>query len=258
MIMIENKTIDKVAVIIPARYGSKRFPGKPLIKLAGQPLIIHVWQRAREIPGIDRVIVATDDDRIYKVLEQAGAEAVMTPEDLPSGSDRVGWVASSLDCEIIVNLQGDEPLIDSQAVAQAVDALRLDPHLKVATLGFPLEKEKMWKDSNVVKVLTDENNNALYFSRLPIPYFRDLPFFPVPGLFQHLGVYIYRKNFLMEFLSWSPSELEKAEKLEQLRILSKGFKIRIIPTAAPSFGVDTPEDVLRVEEMLKGKGTRID
>jgi 3-deoxy-manno-octulosonate cytidylyltransferase (CMP-KDO synthetase) len=248
--MIEKKPVNQVVVIIPARYGSKRFPGKPLIKLAGQPLIVHVWQRAREIPGIDRVIVATDDDRIFKVIGQTGGEAVMTPVDLPSGSDRVGWVASSLDCEIIVNLQGDEPLIDTRAVAQAVKALQLNPHLNVATLGFPLEKEKVWKDPNVVKVLTDENNDALYFSRLPIPFFRDLDFSPTPGLFQHLGVYIYRKKFLMEFLNWSPSPLEKAEKLEQLRILSKGFKIKIIPTSSPSFGVDTPDDVSRVEEML--------
>jgi 3-deoxy-manno-octulosonate cytidylyltransferase (CMP-KDO synthetase) len=253
--MIKKKKIDKVVVIIPARYSSKRFPGKPLIKMAGQPLIVHVWQRAKEIPGINQVIVATDDDRIYNVVQQAGGEAVMTPEDLPSGSDRVGWVAGTLDCEIIVNLQGDEPLIDSQAVAQAVETLRLDPHLKVATLGYPLEKEKAWKDPNIVKILTDQNNDALYFSRLPVPYFRDLPFSPLPGLFQHLGVYIYRKKFLMEFLSWSPSPLEKAEKLEQLRILTNGFKIKIIPTATPSFGVDTPEDVLRVEEMLKRKGT---
>jgi 3-deoxy-manno-octulosonate cytidylyltransferase (CMP-KDO synthetase) len=162
-----------------------------------------------------------------------------------------------LDCEIIVNLQGDEPLIDCRAVSQAVDALRLNPQLNVATLGFPLKREKVWKDPNIVKILTDENNDALYFSRQPIPYFRDLPFSPTPGLFQHLGVYIYRKNFLVEFLNWSPSPLEKAEKLEQLRILSKGFKIKIIPTTAPSFGVDTPDDVSRVEEMLK-KGMRID
>jgi 3-deoxy-D-manno-octulosonate cytidylyltransferase len=164
--MTANTLSNRALVVIPARFGSKRFPGKPLITMAGQPLIIHVWQRAKEIPRIDRVIVATDNDRIYKVIQQAGGEAVMTPENLPSGTDRVGLVARTLDCEIIVNLQGDEPLIDSKAVAEAVEALRSDPKLNVATLGFPLEKEKVWKDPNIVKILADEFN-AL-FSR---PFF---------------------------------------------------------------------------------------
>ena len=256
--MTANNLSNRALVVIPARFGSKRFPGKPLITMAGQPLIIHVWQRAKEIPRIDQVIVATDNDRIYKVIQQAGGEAVMTPENLPSGTDRVGLVARTLDCEIIVNLQGDEPLIDSKAVAEAVEALRSDPKLNVATLGFPLEKEKVWKDPNIVKILTDEFNDTLYFSRQPIPYFRDLSFSATPGLFQHLGVYVYRKNFLLEFLKWDPSPLEKAEKLEQLRILSKGYKIKVIPTAYASFGVDTPEDVLLVEEMLKKRGSKID
>lgn len=249
-----NKTTDQVVVIIPARYGSTRFPGKPLTPLAGKPLIIHVWERAREISGVHRVIVATDEERIFRAVQDAGGEAEMTPADLPSGSDRVGYVAKKVRAEIIVNLQGDEPLIDTQAIEKAIAVVSSDPRLKLATLGYPLEKEEIWEDPNVVKIVTDEKNNALYFSRHPIPYFRDSSFTPLSCLFQHLGVYIYRKKFLLEFLRWNLSPLEKTEKLEQLRILSKGHKIRIIPANFPSPGVDTPQDVLRVEEMLKNRG----
>ena len=249
-----KKDSCQVVVIIPARFGSKRFPGKPLIPLAGKPLIIHVWERAREISGVNRVIVATDEERIFKVVQDVGGEVEMTPKDLPSGSDRVGYVAKKVTADIIVNLQGDEPLIDTQAIGKAIAVINSDPQLKVATLCYPLEKEEIWKDPNVVKVVTDENNDALYFSRHPIPYFRDTSFTPLSCLFQHLGVYIYRKEFLLEFLRWSPSPLEKTEKLEQLRILSKGHKIRVIPANFPSPGVDTPQDIMQVEEMLKNRG----
>lgn len=252
--MKRKKTTDGIVVIIPARFGSTRFPGKPLIYLRGKPLILHVWERAKEISGVDRVIVATDDERIYRVVHDAGGEVEMTPVDLPSGSDRVGYVAKRVKAEIIVNLQGDEPLIDTKAIENAISVLSSSRQLKVATLGYPLEKEEVWKDSNIVKVVTDEKNDALYFSRHPIPYYRDASFTPLHCLFQHLGVYVYRKKFLLQFLRWNPSSLEKTEKLEQLRILSKGHKIRVIPTHFPSFGVDTPQDVIRVEEMLKNRG----
>ncbi len=249
-----QKATGPVVVIIPARFGSKRFPGKPLIPLAGKPLIIHVWERARKISGVHRVIVATDEERIFRVVQDAGGEVEMTPVDLPSGSDRVGYVAKKVPAEIIVNLQGDEPLIDTQAIEKAVAVISSNPRLNVATLCYPLKKEEIWKDPNVVKVITDENNDALYFSRHPIPYFRDTSFTPLSCLFQHLGVYIYRKKFLLEFLRWNPSPLENTEKLEQLRILSKGHKIRVIPANFPSPGVDTPQDVMQVEEMLKNRG----
>jgi len=245
---------ETVFVIIPARYGSKRLPGKPLISLVGRPLILHVLERAKEIQGVDRVIVATDDERIVQAVEQAGEEAIMTPESLVSGSDRVGWVAKNQNCDIVVNLQGDEPLIDALAVQQAIDTLKSDRNLQVATLGYPLSKRKAWQDQNIVKVITDEYQNALYFSRQPIPFFRDGNFLPFPGLFQHLGVYVYRRNFLLKFLEWEKSYLEEVEKLEQLRIMYKGYKIRVVPTQSPSFGVDTPDDLVKVEEMLKQKG----
>jgi 3-deoxy-manno-octulosonate cytidylyltransferase (CMP-KDO synthetase) len=244
----------EVIAIIPARYGSTRLPGKPLLSLAGRPLILHVLDRAKEIKSVNRVLVATDDDRIIKSVTEYGGEAIMTPIELSSGSDRVGWVAKSLSCEIVVNLQGDEPLIDTVAIDRAISVLQNDKSQMVATLGYPIKKENLWKNVNVVKVIADENYQAIYFSRQPIPYFRDGKFKMLPRLYQHLGVYIFRKNFLMEYLDWKPSMLEQAEKLEQLRILERGYDIKVIETDSPSFGVDTSEDLLRVEQLLKQKG----
>jgi len=245
----------KVYVVIPSRYGSGRLPGKPLIILAGRPLILHVLDRAKEIKGVDRVIVATDDERIAKAVKQDGEEAIMTPEDLKTGSDRVGWVIKNLNCDIVINLQGDEPLIDTVAIQNAIEALKLDNDLQVTTLGFPLKSKKVWRNPNVVKIVTDENQNALYFSRESIPFFRNGKFQYLDGLYQHLGVYIFRREFLLKFLEWESSPFEIAEKLEQLRILAKGYKIRVIKTDSPSFGVDTPDDIAKVEELLKKKRT---
>ena len=242
---------EKVSVIIPARYASKRLPGKPLIMLAGRPLILHVVDRAKEISAVDQVIVATDDERILKAVEQEGQIAIMTPEYLSSGTDRVGWVAKDMDSEIIVNLQGDEPLIESEAVESAIQTLLMDGNISVATLGYPISKEKVWKDPNVVKLITDVNDDAIYFSRQPIPFFRNGKFHPIPHLYQHLGVYIFRRDFLLKYVSWQPSPIEMAEKLEQLRILSRGISLRVIKSKHASFGVDSPDDVERVEEMLK-------
>jgi 3-deoxy-manno-octulosonate cytidylyltransferase (CMP-KDO synthetase) len=210
--------------------------------------------RAKEIKSVNRVLVATDDDRILEAVMDYGGEAVMTPTELASGSDRVGWVARNLSCEIVVNLQGDEPLIDTLAIDRAISVLKNDKRQMVATLGYPIKKENLWKNVNVVKVIADENYQAIYFSRQPIPYFRDGKFKILPRLYQHLGVYIFRRSFLMEYLDWKPSIFEQAEKLEQLRILDRGYNINIIETDIPSFGVDTSEDLLRIEQMLKQKG----
>jgi 3-deoxy-manno-octulosonate cytidylyltransferase (CMP-KDO synthetase) len=243
--------------IIPARYGSTRLPGKPLLSLAGRPLILHVLDRAKQIKSMSRIIVATDDDRIINAVRENDGEAIMTPKELASGSDRVGWVARNIDCDIVVNLQGDEPLIDTIAIDRAIMVLKDDPNQMVATLGYPIKKESMWKNINVVKVIVDRNFDALYFSRQPIPFFRDGKFKILPRLYQHLGVYIFRKKFLLEYLEWEPSLFEQTEKLEQLRIIDRGYKIKVIETDSPSFGVDTSEDLNRVEQMLKQKGYKI-
>ncbi len=240
-----------VVTVIPARYGSQRFPGKPLTMIAGKPLIIWVWERAMSIPEVNRVIVATDDERIVNTVTDLGGEAIMTPSDLASGSDRVGWVAKNIDCDILVNLQGDEPFIDTKAVGKAIRMLTESPALNVATIGFHLKTEKLWRNPNVVKVLTDDNANALYFSRQPIPYYRDSKFKELPNLFQHLGVYIYKRDFLLNFLNWKPSTLEKVEQLEQLRVLQRGFKMGVVPASFSSPGIDTPEDIRKVETLLK-------
>jgi len=243
--------MKNVVIIIPARYASSRLPGKPLISIAGVPLIVRVYQRARQIRKATEVLVATDDERIAEVVRQHGGQAVQTPEDLPSGTDRVGWVARKMESEIVVNLQGDEPVVDVQAIDAAIEYMLKHPDTPVATLGFPLRDKTLWRDEHVVKVLTNQDHQALYFSRSPIPFFRDEPFRPVPVLFQHLGVYLFRRDFLLNYLEWEPSPLEQAEKLEQLRILHHGYPIRVFPAAYPSVGVDTADDVRKVEQLLE-------
>lgn len=240
-----------VIAVIPARFGSKRLPGKPLIPIHGRFLILHVLDRAKEINSIDRIIVATDDDRVVEVVEKEGAEAMLTPSELPSGSDRVAWVAQNIKCRIIVNIQGDEPLIDTAGIEKAVKILSNDINLDIVTLGFPLTKKALWMDPNVVKVLTDEKNFALYFTRQAIPFFRDGSFRPLPGLYHHLGVYLYRRQTLLELQKWEISPLEAAERLEQLRFLFKGLKVKVIEARFPSYGVDVLDDVSSVEKILK-------
>jgi 3-deoxy-manno-octulosonate cytidylyltransferase (CMP-KDO synthetase) len=240
-----------VIAVIPARFGSKRLPGKPLIPIHGRFLILHVLDRAREIKNIDRIIVATDDDRVVKAVEKEGAEAMLTPSELPSGSDRVAWVAKNINCRIIVNIQGDEPLIDTACIENAVQTLSNDNILDIVTLGFPLRKKAVWMDPNVVKVITDENNFALYFTRQAIPFFRDSSFRPLPGLYHHLGVYLYRYQTLLDIQKWEISPFESVERLEQLRFLYKGLKVKVIETSFPPCGVDVLDDVSRVEKMLK-------
>lgn len=241
-------------VIIPARYASVRLPGKPLINLAGKPMIQWVYERAQQIPSVDDVIVATDDQRIADAVTGFGGSAVMTPQDIRNGSERVGYVAKDLDAEIVINLQGDEPLISPEAVGAAIEALRDDRDIHIATLGCAISEEDEWQDPSVVKVLTDEQGNAIYFSRAQIPCFRDEPFTPLPGVMRHIGVYVYRNAFLQQFLSWPEGTLEAKEKLEQLRILEKGHLVRVIETTDVSPGVDVPDDILRIETLIKERG----
>lgn len=244
----------RTVIVIPARYAATRLPGKPLIPLLGKPMIQWVYERARQIPGISEVLVATDDQRIAQVISAVGGSAIMTPADIPNGSERVGFVVREMEADIVVNLQGDEPLISPHAIATAIRALLENPDLPVATLGYPLRDEQTWRSPSVVKVVVNRFGNALYFSRAPIPFPRDRKFELLPLLYRHIGVYVYRKSFLMTFLSWPEGILEQCEKLEQLRILERGYPIKVVESESLSPGVDTPEDIPVVEKALKEKG----
>ncbi len=245
---------QRATIVIPARYASTRLPGKPLLSLVGKPMIQWVYERAAQIPNAGQVIVATDDKRIYDAVCGFGGNVQMTPDTLKTGSERVGFVAKDLTSDIVVNLQGDEPLISAAAVAEAIDLLEKDPACQVSTLGCPIEREEDWQNPSIVKVVTDSNDTALFFSRAGIPHPRNEAFRPSPRLLRHLGVYVFRRQFLLDYLQWPPGELESIELLEQLRILERGFSIRVARTDEVSPGVDTPEDVKVVEDMIKMKG----
>lgn len=248
-------SLFKVACVIPARYGSERFPGKPLAVLAGKPMIQHVYQRAREARRVDRIIIATDDERILDTVLSFGGEAVLTRKDHPSGMDRVAEVAASLPCEIVVNLQGDEPLMPPAAIDQVVALLDDEPGAALATIIVPLEDSHELFDPNVVKVVMDLCGNALYFSRAPVPFPRDGVtnaelISERPSFFKHLGLYAFRRPFLLELAKMRPSPLERVERLEQLRALQAGFKIRVGQGSYRSYGVDTVQELERVEGLL--------
>jgi 3-deoxy-manno-octulosonate cytidylyltransferase (CMP-KDO synthetase) len=235
----------KTVIIIPARYGSSRLPGKPLLRETGKYLIQHVYERARQARNIESVIVATDDSRILSAVESFGGRAVMTRPDHASGTDRVAEVACNLDAEVIINLQGDEPLIDPAAIELLPVLLDRNPDAAMATLAVPLTSLDRWQNPNCTKVVCDDRGRALYFSRSPIPHVRGgQPDFTArpPRFLQHLGVYAYRRPFLLQLASQKPSSLEQLEKLEQLRALSLGQAIQVGLVAQSSPGVDTLED----------------
>ncbi len=236
-----------VAVIIPARYGATRFPGKPLAELAGVPLIAHVVRRARAARGVDVVAVATDDDRIARAAEAAGARAIMTG-DAPTGTDRVARAARELSPrpELVVNLQGDEPLIEPAAIETLVEAMRASG-AGMGTLARPLDPEELER-TQVVKVVTDLRGDARYFSRAAIPHRRAGG--PSPLARAHVGIYAFTAAFLEEFTSLPPGRLEAEESLEQLRALEHGFRIRVADTSYRGFGIDTPEDLERARALL--------
>ena len=241
---------SKVVAVIPARWASTRFPGKPLAELAGEPMIVHVVRRASEATTVDHVIVATDDERIGQAATSAGAEAVMTGE-CPSGTDRVAVaVADRVEWEIVVNVQGDEPLLAGDNIDVLVEGLVENQGVRMTTLCRPLEAERA-EDPNAVKVVRDLKGRALYFSRSPIPYprHREVAW----KLWRlHLGIYGFRRDALAEFVALPPSELEQAEGLEQLRALENGIPILVLDAPHPAFGVDTPEDLERVEKIING------
>lgn len=236
--------------LLPARWGSSRFPGKPLHPIAGKPLVQHVWERCRQCSRLDELAIATDDDRIRKAAENFGARVIMTSPAHPTGTDRIAEALRSLpQATHILNIQGDEPLIEPSLIDELAAAMAADPSLDMATAANPLDpSDPAVLDPNVVKVVTALDGRALYFSRSPLPYFRNA----VEGLpvFRHKGIYAYRRSFLEKFVTWPPSPLEQAESLEQLRALENGASIKVIPTTDTSPGVDTPEQAEEIERLL--------
>jgi 3-deoxy-manno-octulosonate cytidylyltransferase (CMP-KDO synthetase) len=238
----------RTAIVIPARYGSTRLPGKPLLRSTGKYLVQHVYERACEARRASAVIVATDDPRIAAAVEGFGGRCVMTRRDHPSGTDRVAEVARGLDVDCVINLQGDEPEIDAAALDQLPGLLERDPGAGMATLAVPMKDEEAYRSPNCVKVVCAADGRALYFSRSPVPFVRDgRPDFAArPARFlQHLGLYAYRREILLELAATAPEPLEEVEKLEQLRALARGRAIQVGVVAHGGRGVDTFGDYQR-------------
>ncbi|HMC65858.1 MAG TPA: 3-deoxy-manno-octulosonate cytidylyltransferase [Gemmataceae bacterium] len=238
----------KTAIVIPARYASKRLPGKPLLRETGKYLIQHVYERACQARAAAQVLVATDDPRIVAAVESFGGKVVLTRRDHPSGTDRVAEVARNLDADVVINLQGDEPLIDPAALDLLPDLLEHDPSADLATLAVPITSLADWLNPSCVKVVCDAAGRALYFSRSPIPFVRDgrpnLTALP-PQFLQHLGLYAYRRDYLLQLAAAPPEPLEQLEKLEQLRVLSLGRRITVGVVRHACIGVDTYADYQR-------------
>jgi 3-deoxy-manno-octulosonate cytidylyltransferase (CMP-KDO synthetase) len=242
-----------VVVVIPARYGSTRLPGKPLVSLGGKPMIQRVYERAKLAQRVSGVIVATDDDRILKAVQEFGGEARMTRHDHRTGTERVAEVAAHEPGDIFVNVQGDEPLLDPAAVDTAVGALLEEPQAAIATVATPIRTPGDIMDPNVCKVVLDFDENALYFSRAPIPWVRDTGGHVQARHLKHLGLYVFRRDALLEYPTLPQGELERVEQLEQLRWLENGWKIRVAEVQHDAISVDVPEDVPRVEKLLSEK-----
>ncbi len=240
----------KIIGIIPSRYASTRFPGKPLAEILGKPMVQRVYEQASRSTLISDVVVATDDERIFSAVTSFGGSAEMTPVDIQSGSDRIALVAKNRNADIVVNIQGDEPLIDPQMIDRTIQQLINNPDAAAATAVKRIGSSKELFDPNVVKAVLDNNGNALYFSRSPVPYVRDAhdqnDWIGQTTIYKHFGLYVYRGEFLQHYTRLSPSPLEQSEKLEQLRILEHGFTITCVVTEYESFPVDTPEDLQRV------------
>jgi 3-deoxy-manno-octulosonate cytidylyltransferase (CMP-KDO synthetase) len=240
-----------VVVVIPARYASSRLPGKPLVSLAGQPMIQRVHERAKLAKLTGRIIVATDDERIVKAVQEFGGEARMTRPDHRTGTERVAEVAAHETGDVFVNVQGDEPLLDPAAIDTAVDALLEEPQAAIATVATPIKVPGDIMDPNVCKVVLDFDENALYFSRAPIPWVRDTGSHVQARHLKHLGLYVFRRDALLEYPTLPQGDLERLEQLEQLRWLENGWKIRVAEVEHDAISVDVPEDVARVEKLLQ-------
>jgi 3-deoxy-manno-octulosonate cytidylyltransferase (CMP-KDO synthetase) len=243
--------------VIPARYGSTRFPGKPLALIGDKPMIQWVYEKAVQAKSIDRVLVATDDRRILQTVQSFGGQAVMTPSELPSGTDRVAFAVKNEAVDVVINLQGDEPFVQPELLDALAHVFvhRNDVHLATPVKRITRYEELV--DPNLVRVVIDKEGWALYFTRSVIPYLRDVAeqsewpeHFP---FFKHVGIYAYRKPFLLEFTTWPPARLEQAERLEQLRVLENGRKIFTVQTEYESLSVDTPQDLEKLNQRLNQK-----
>jgi len=236
--------------IIPARLKSTRLNEKVLHLIDGRPMIQHVWERAKEARRLQEVIVACDDPRILECVEGFGGKAILTRRDHPNGTARVAEIAQREEADVFINIQADEPMIHPDGIDRLVTVFETDDRIQMATLGVRLSDRMDYENPNVVKVVCDETGNALYFSRSPLPYYRekDASLF---SFVKHLGIYGYRKKMLQQIVEWPAGDLEEKEKLEQLRILEKGYKICVLETPHDSFGVDTLEDLYVVEEQMK-------
>lgn len=235
--------------VIPARYGSVRFEGKVLADILGRPMIQHVWENARKAKTLNDLVVACDDERVYKTVQDFGARAVMTAKEHRSGTERIAEVIADMDVKIVVNIQADEPLIHPSMIDDVANFLLENPQAYVATIMKRIERGEEVPDANVVKVVFDRKGYALYFSRWPIPFVRD----EEPGMrvhYKHIGLYAYTKDFLFTYKNLPVSKLETFEKLEQLRILDNGYPIKVMETKHETFGVDTHEDLERVRQYM--------
>jgi len=239
----------QVVALIPARFASTRFPGKPLADIDGRPMIEHVYRRAESAASVSEVIVVTDDLRIATRVSDFGGRVRLTKPTHQSGTDRLAEVVAKIDCDIAVNVQGDEPLIDPRAIDQAIAPLLDDPTVQMTTLYRRITQPSELADPNVVKVVVDRGGYALYFSRAPIPYIRD-PRGGWPPLYRHIGLYAYRRSVLLVLAGLDPTPLERAEHLEQLRALEHGIRIKAVETPYDSLSVDTPDDLEAVRRLL--------
>ena len=243
----------KVIGIIPARYDSKRFPGKVLADILGKPVIQRVYEQARKAELLDEILVATDNEKIFKAVENFGGKAVMTSSNCKSGTDRLAEVAGSLDGDIFLNIQGDEPLIPPEVISEVAQTLIEDNAIEIATVARKITTQEELNNPNVVKVVIDNDGFALYFSRAQIPYVRN--FLEIRNLgsvcYKHIGLYGYKRGFLLNFALMEQGPLEKVEDLEQLRALENGYKIKVVITQRDSIGVDTREDLEKVRKILR-------
>jgi len=241
-----------VIAVIPARYGSTRLPAKALADIAGVPMIVRVWRQVSLARCVERVIVATDDERIAAPVRAAGGEARMTSPSHQSGTDRIAEVARDVAADIYINVQGDQPFTDPRDLDAVATPMLADRHIDMATLATPIVDLEEFRNPTKVKVICDSQGNAIYFSRSPIPYPRDIEGVPA-GALRHIGIYAYRREFLLKFASLAPGRLEQIEKLEQLRALENGHRIRVVDSVSPQLEIDTAEDLDRARRSQMGR-----